>query len=367
MVRWVTLVGGAAAHMSLVVPGPARNAVDRVLPPWADGKWFPYEEDCENPSTKWDPQRPSGCVPNGTDGWGCNCANNTSPCDVAQSCLWFSQGCTIGCDACDGSPSNPNTKDKCGSAMEARVCDPRHRTYNRAAACNSDADLYKHNPWRAPGNAPVFHACGMAGGGPKRQPGEAKITPTVFAAQGDLGSVLPPAPTGVSWKAGTVVEAKWSVRANHGGGYQYRLCPASEEPTEACFRRTPLEFASARHRLEWRSSKYAPLNATDGAEYVDATLVSEGTEPQGSTWALNPLPYSNAQSPPEFDPPCEETVDRTKSDTGRCSGRDPYNTLIVDELRVPAGLAPGAYVLQLRWDCEKSAQVWTNCADLRVE
>ena len=39
----------------------------------------------------------------------------------------------------------------------------------------------------------------MAGGGPKKQGGEAKYTPTKFAQQGDLGSkVLPYAPTGIS-------------------------------------------------------------------------------------------------------------------------------------------------------------------------
>ena len=81
---------------------------------------------------------------------------------------------------------------------------------------------------------------------------------------------------------------------------------------------------------------------------------------------MNPLPYSNAQSPPEFEPPCKETVDRTKSDIGKCSGRDPFNTLIADELEVPAGLEPGEYVLGLRWDCEKSAQVWSNCADVSI-
>jgi len=95
--------------------------------------------------------------------------------------------------------------------------------------------------------------------------------------------------------------------------------------------------------------------------------VRDGVEPAGSTWAMNPLPYSNQDAEPEFQPPCAETVDRTKSDTGRCSGRDPFNTNIVDALRVPAGLSPGPYVLQLRWDCEKSAQIWTNCADIEVE
>ena len=89
--------------------------------------------------------------------------------------------------------------------------------------------------------------------------------------------------------------------------------------------------------------------------------------PPGSTWAMNPLPYSNAQSAPQFPPPCNETVDRTKSDTGRCSGRDPWNTLIADQLTVPAGLEPGDWVLSIRWDCEKSAQIWSACADLVIE
>ena len=42
-----------------------------------------------------------------------------------------------------------------------------------------------------------------------------------------------------------------------------------------------------------------------------------------------------------------------------------YNTLIGDELRVPV-VRPGKYVLGIRWDCEKSAQVWTNCADIEI-
>lgn len=45
---------------------------------------------------------------------------------------------------------------------------------------------------------------------------------TPNAQQGDIGSkVLPAMPTGVVWARGETVEAKWSIRANHGGGYQY--------------------------------------------------------------------------------------------------------------------------------------------------
>lgn len=240
--------------------------------------------------------------------------------------------------------------------MNATVNDPKYRTFNIDVEAGSAADVYRHNPWRAPGNAPVFDPCGMAGGGPHQQPGEAKYTPTKFAKQGDRGTeVLPPAPTGIVWKIGTNVTTKWSIRANHGGGYQYRICPASEPLTEACFQRTPLPFASNVHLLEYH----------DGTtEEIPGLYVSNGTWPVGGTWSVNPFPYSNSASPPEFPPPCNETVDRKKSDTGRCSGRDPFNTLIVDELTVPAFVAAGDYVLQIRWDCEKSAQIWTNCADI---
>eukprot|EP00658_Telonema_sp_P-2_P065472 TRINITY_DN54702_c0_g1_i1.p1 TRINITY_DN54702_c0_g1~~TRINITY_DN54702_c0_g1_i1.p1 ORF type:complete len:368 (-),score=63.01 TRINITY_DN54702_c0_g1_i1:394-1497(-) len=356
------LVPLALAHMSLILP-PPRNAIDNRLPPWAGGKWWPYQPECAHPDPHWNPQIPSGCVPPGTDGWGCNCANGTDKCDVGQSCLWFSDGCSIGCRECDGLGGNPNTRDRCGSGMKATVCDPDLRTYNQHAECNSAADIYRYNPWRAPGSAPVLDSCGMAGGGPRALSGEAKYTETALAKIGSLGSRLPEAPTGIVWEIGQVVTAKWSIRANHGGGYQYRLCPAGEEPTEECFFKHPLEFASSVQTLEYSNSSDP---RTSEVWEINGTYVSTGTLPVGSTWARNPLPYSNAQSPPEFEPPCIETVDRTKSDTGKCSGRDPYNTLISDALRVPGDLAAGKYVLSIRWDCEKSAQVWTNCADIQL-
>merc|ERR1712167_218524 len=92
----------ATAHSSLIKPKP-RNAIDSELPEWKDGK-SPY---------MW--------VPNiGKDGAPCACRNGTDVCAPAQTCLWFSVGCTIGCKECDGGdkgPSNPNKQDRCGSGM----------------------------------------------------------------------------------------------------------------------------------------------------------------------------------------------------------------------------------------------------------
>ena len=52
-------------------------------------------------------------------------------------------------------------------------------------------DMFKHNPWRAPGQAPVFDPCGMAGGHaiPGSQGGE--YNPTKYAKQGtELKQIL---------------------------------------------------------------------------------------------------------------------------------------------------------------------------------
>jgi hypothetical protein len=251
--------------------------------------------------------------------------------------------------------------------MKATVCDKSLRTYNRDAECNSDADVYRHNPWRAPGSAPVFDSCGMAGGGPTHGGGESKISETIYTKQGDRGSqTLPQLPTGVVWEAGSKVTTGWSIRANHGGGYQYRLCPLGDMLDEACFFKIPLPFdTEAGQILQW-STNTSRKPEDQKQFHIPGTYVSNGTFPAGSTWAMNPLPYSNAGTAPQFDPPCNETVDRRVTDTPSCSGRDPFNTLILDTLTIPASVAPGKYVLGIRWDCEKSAQIWTNCADVEI-
>ena len=36
-------------------------------------------------------------------------------------------------------------------------------------------------------------------------------------------------------------------------------------------------------------------------------------------------------------------------------------------VKVPATLKPGRYVVGFRYDCDATAQVWQNCADITVE
>ena len=47
-------------------------------------------------------------------------------------------------------------------------------------------------------------------------------------------------------------------------------------------------------------------------------------------------------------------------------GKSIWEWSILDTVEVPADLEPGAYVLSWRWDCEQSAQVWQNCADVTL-
>jgi hypothetical protein len=94
---------------------------------------------------------------------------------------------------------------------------------------------------------------------------------------GDLGSKLPHTPSGVQWTAGAAVEVAWTLQANHGGGYSYRLCPLGQELDEECFKRLPLDFVGpSAFRWGGRGGRKMMFNSS---------RVSTGTSPEGSMWA----------------------------------------------------------------------------------
>lgn len=250
-------------------------------------------------------------------------------------------------------------------------CSPAHPTTQ---------DYYFFSPWRAPGSAPVIDACGVAGG---RLPGQgiggagAQYQNTTRAKRGDRGSSLPPMPSQATWQAGTAVEVGWTVQANHGGGYAYRLAPAEAPLTEETFRKMALDF-TGNSILRWGGNKDTQLefNTTEkGWE------TREGTVPAGSTWRKNPIPSGLWQREgAQFEPVCEESEEcratTARFEGGRqgvckCSGFSNGGLLlpnleIVDAVSIPATLKPGRYVLQWRWDCEESDQVWASCSDVTV-
>jgi len=328
---------------------------------------------------------------------GNGCVNVThpgAPCHNGQASFYYSQGCFIGCPTCDHLSGRRQT-DLCGLGMKATLPDYA-RSVNRNATRFSELDIYRHNPWSAPGSAPVADACGLAGGSPwASNNGEAGFyVNTSHSRHGQRGSTLPALPSDAQWKIGGEARVSWQVRNNHGGGYSYRLCPASEELSEDCFQRYPLDFVPEK----------AGLLFDDGSNMtIKPVLVSEGTHPKGSMWARIPVapgklgPYCSAG--PRDDPaaphscaaannpktpcgctPCPQTPG---SDCSRCDNCDdasfpPFmhkgqpvqgvNPVvgIMDTLKVPADLKPGKYVLGWRYDCEATAQVWSNCADIEL-
>jgi len=165
------------------------------------------------------------------------------------------------------------------------------------------------NPWCAPGSSPVFNPCGVAGGSKKAGVPGAGGTPPFRSRQGDHGTDLPELKRKKTlWKVGDVAEISWAVIANHGGGYQYRLCPKSSPQTEECFQNMPLDFYGDEQFIQWvpppNGKLYqayidpgfpgAPTNfpAPDPKNRTAIPLVkvNTGVVPKGSTWARNPIP-----------------------------------------------------------------------------
>lgn len=294
---------------------------------------------------------------NGEDYW-------TGGCE-GFACMWFSQGCTIGCTNCTGDTKHP-FGNLCGSTKQPTLADPSLRTFNRRGR-DPLGDWTKYHPWRAPGSAPVLDACGVAGGFRRNNEGPGGHPPPGHN-WGDRGSELPAAEAKARWTVGSTVRVSWGIAANHGGGYQYRLCPKSEQLTEECFQRTPLPFAGSRQIL---------LLGNGTSVEIEATRVSSGTVPEGSTWTMNPVPacgdavpgtYGRPCTFPQFPPPpgCDETCWGDSDETLRAGHRHAVTPQIVDLLQLPAALAPGDYVLGWRWDCEQTPQVWSSCSDVAI-
>jgi hypothetical protein len=253
-----------------------------------------------------------------------------------------------------------------------------------------DNIMYR-NPWRYPGSAPVENPCGLNGGAYKPGPeGEGGVAFYGFP-QGWKGTEMSPLLKRTTWIAGSTVEVAWGITANHGGGYQYRLCRVKEassnitaEVSEECFQRTPLEFVGDKQWLQFGHG----MDVTNRTE-IRAVRVRGVGLPKGSTWTRNPIPacndiprmggHNHACAGPMFEPPApgifgfgpgacasgaggaanctpEEMASRTKD----------FSFGIVDLVKVP-DLPPGDYVLGFRWDVEQLPQVWSNCADVKIE
>lgn len=157
------------------------------------------------------------------------------------------------------------------------------RTIQRNITMNSESDYFSRMPWRAPGKAKVIgHGCGSGGGGPVGFNNGGIAPPGID--QGADGVHLPPTEPTV-WHAGEDVQVAFAITTNHGGGYSWRLCKNqsstqldSDGISEECFQSGGLDFVG---NSSW-------FLYTDGTKTeIPRTTV---TLPDGSHWAMNPIP-----------------------------------------------------------------------------
>ncbi len=308
--------------------------------------------------------------------------NILSPTCAGGSCLWFNQGSSIGCPKCTGKGTVFPQAADCKNPAQPTNNDKKTRTWNLN---NLLGDYTKYHPWRKPGAAPVENACGLAGGWytPGVPPNGGHPPPGI--AVGADGSELSKLLLQTVWIAGSTVEVAWGITANHGGGYSYRLCPASSKPTEECFQQTPLEFVGDKQWIQFGMGKDVN-NRTE----IPAVRVSEGTVPSGSIWTRNPIPACNTPiaggavntpcTGPIFPPPIKGGQNYwgfggggCQSDPGSglpCSAKEYKSRIfdfgIVDKVKVPK-LPDGDYVIGFRWDSEQTPQVWTSCGDVTIK
>eukprot|EP01051_Picozoa_sp_SAG22_P018325 SAG22_NODE_3054_length_1980_cov_3.925611_1_plen_151_part_00 len=87
--------GAARAHNSLMIPVPrnAADGADGVYPGSADGA-----------------QPPGGLTCTCANGVACPMGEARKLGGAGQGCLWWSQGCSIGCDYCLTDPKHPANK-----------------------------------------------------------------------------------------------------------------------------------------------------------------------------------------------------------------------------------------------------------------
>lgn len=229
----------------------------------------------------------------------------------------------------------------------------------------------------------MIGACGSAGG---RLPGQpigaagAQFRNTSRIKEGNLGSKLPPMPSQALWKAGHSYEVGWTVAANHGGGYAYRMAPLNSPLSEATFHKMPLNFDGP-SILRWDGDRRTEVEFNSSARGWET---DKGTTPAGSQWRRTPSRRGCGEERGRPSTWCAWSRRRTSTCTlcmrvarrrTACasefflvSRRDPHLTVlklssfccrcsrlgeqlsssleVVDRVLVPKGTPPGRYVLQ---------------------
>jgi len=277
----------------------------------------------------------------------------------SRSCYWFTNNTFI--------PHNPTLENSLRT----------YRDDNRGGLLDFPIDYTRHHPWRAPGSAPVYSPCGVAGGNPNGCPigaprGKGEDCPGGGWSHGPKAENYPFQDIPVTkWNVGSVVEVAWGISANHGGGYSYRLCKVPEAGreylTEECFQETPLNFVGEEQWVQYGQDKESRV------AFI-ANRTTKGTYPKGSQWTKNPIPACYRLDGGGLGNPVCDEVQFPEPLPGLSgygvSFTDPtqiFDFHIIDQVQIPSNLEPGNYVISFRWDCEQTPQVWNSCASIKME
>ena len=204
-----------------------------------------------------------------------------------EAMFWYQVGCLAGC-TCTGAGKEmyPSVASmNCQTPIEPSIL-AAERTWN-TEAMSPKQDWNKYMPWRAPGTSIPLDSCGIASG---FLPGDGVQYPHNFkdpsVKQGDKGTALK-YKSSTTWAPGATVQAAFTLNVNHGGGYQYRVCPYAEGKamTEDCFANHPLKFADSSHTVRF-------VGGSNDIQ-IAAVDVTAGVVPKGAAWRRIPLPSCN--------------------------------------------------------------------------
>lgn len=343
--------------------------------------------------------------------------------NVAWKEHWFNQGSTIGCakpsglncyKCCENPPMEPTLKSE--DQLTYRILD------DKGSKISPRDTPFRMNPWLAPGHAPIAEVCGILGGWQYNNardyiagPGDA-FDKFRNGTGGAMNGHLPPPtmspPAGTKgtdvlqwdlnkrmeeaqgktyatnnniWKAGTTQNVSYSVYANHGGGFQYRLCKVeyllNGTINEGCFQ--ALEFVGEKAWFNYHMGDNVEKSISFTAKRVSDANTG-GVLPRGSTWTQVALPacagpYGGGSfgPPPKCDSPQFENEITDAGFWGYgfdTAGASPAfrevvtkgSYEIVDTVQVPEGFE-GDYVVQWRWDSEQTPQIWTQCSIVTIQ
>jgi hypothetical protein len=295
--------------------------------------------------------------------------------------LWFNEGCQIGCEECKGhtnaAAAGLDPFLFCIKHDMGPTLDPALRTYLEEPQPN-----FGYNPWNAPGHSPVFSPCGLAAGqGQGSFPENGDVPPAGYEPGFDGRNISDGQVT--VWPVGSVQEVSWRISANHGGGYAVRLCPLTSEQTEECFQSHHLPFEGDSTWIQFGG------NSADRT-MIRANRTTTGTNPSGSQWTKVPIPSCGGAAggglgcddgcdAPQFESPIPGLwgngpgngcagCDKACGNNVTCNMEHCGSVMdfqIVDLVKVP-DLPMGDYALSFRWDCEQTAQIWAQCANIKI-